>query len=45
MLAAIMISFIVHILKSQVLTINIATKHAIVVFQSPYDEAFPTNTE
>lgn len=25
--------------------INIATKQAIVVVQSPYDDAFPTNTE
>ena len=27
-----------------ILTIKIATKQANVVFQSPYDEALPTNT-
>ena len=30
--------------KMCLLTIRIATKHANVVFQSPYDDALPTST-
>jgi len=33
-----------HVMLKQKLTMRMATKHAMVVFQSPYDEALPTRT-